>query len=401
MPSTEHFARRRQAVLADYQQLVARPNRIDEQWNNGVFERYQFPVVTARHIPPTWRYDFDPATNPFFMERLGINATFNAGALWFHDRYHLVVRVEGSDRKSFFAVASSPTGIDQFTFVGEPIVLPEGMPPETDVFDMRVTPHADGWIYGVFCAEWHDPAAPAGDTTTAHGQAGIVRTHNLVTWERLPNLITPSAQQRNVVLHPAFVNGQYAFYTRPQDSFYDTGGGQGIGFGLVADITHPVMREETIIEARVYHTIKEKKNGDGPPPIKTDAGWLHIAHGVRDTAAGLRYVLYAFLCDHDEPWRVIARPGGYLIAPEGEERTGDVDNVVFCNGVITAPDGTVHIYYGGADTRVYVATSSIERLIDYVRHTPEDGQRTATSVAARRALIARNQAILDAPEGKR
>ncbi len=385
-----YFSERRRKIETEYKALIQRSNERIET-GNGIFERYRYPVLTASHTPLEWRYDFDAETNPYFMERLGINAVFNPGAMKFNGKYILIARVEGADRKSFFAVAESPSGIDNFTFWDTPVVMPETDNPDTNVYDIRLTDHEDGWIYGVFCTERKDPEAPESDTSAAMAQAGIARTKDLKTWERLPDPKTPSKQQRNVVLHPEFVNGKYAFYTRPQDGFIETGSGGGIGWGVCDDIENPVIQKEEIIDARVYHTIKELKNGQGPPPIKTQDGWLHCAHGVRACAAGLRYVLYVFLTDLNEPNKIIKAPSGYFIAPEGEERVGDVSNVVFCNGWIKDDDDTVFIYYASSDTRTHVATTSIERLLDYVHHTPADQLRSASSVEQRLELIEKNR----------
>lgn len=357
---------------------------------NGVYVRYKNPVLTAGHAPLNWRYDFNEATNPFLMERFGINATLNAGAIKFDDKYLLVVRVEGLDRKSFFAVAESSNGIDNFRFWDYPVTMPETEVPDTNIYDMRLIQHEDGWIYGLFCTERKDPNAAPGDESSAIAQCGIARTKNLVDWERLPDLKTPSAQQRNVVLHPEFVDGQYAFYTRPQDSFIEAGKGGGIGFALAKDITNAVIEKETVIEPRVYHTISEMKNGQGPAPIKTNHGWLHLAHGVRNTAAGLRYVLYMFMTDLEDVSKVTYKPGGYFLAPEGEERVGDVSNVVFSNGWVANHDGSVYIYYASSDTRMHVAVSSIERLVDYTMNTPEDGLTSAASVQTINSIIENN-----------
>jgi 4-O-beta-D-mannosyl-D-glucose phosphorylase len=361
---------------------------------NGIYDRYIHPILTAEHAPLTWRYDFNAATNPYLMERIGVNATLNAGAMKWKGKYILVVRVEGNDRKSFFAVAESPNGIDNFRFWDEPITLPETENPDTNVYDMRLTAHEDGWIYGVFCSERKDPDAPAGDLSSAVASAGIARTKDFLTWERLPDLKTKS-QQRNVVLHPEFVNGKYALYTRPQDGFIDTGSGGGIGWALVEDITHAEIDEEKIINYRFYHTIKELKNGEGPHPIKTEKGWLHLAHGVRNCAAGLRYVLYLYLTDLQDPTKLLAEPAGYFMAPKDSERIGDVSNVVFSNGWIADEDGTVFIYYASSDTRMHVATSTIDRLLDYCINTPEDGYRSAASVAKIKQLVAKNNSFLD------
>lgn len=387
------FQTRRAAVEREYNELIHRNNQPILP-GNGIFTRYQHAILTAGHVPPTWRYDYDPQTNPFFMERLGINAVFNAGALFHNGRYWVVARVEGWDRKSFFALASSPDGVHDFQFEGEPLLLGDVADPETNVYDMRLTAHEDGWIYGLFCAERKDRSAPAGDTSLATATAGIVRTKDLKTWERLPDLKTKGAQQRNVVLHPEFVNGQYFFYTRPQDGFIDTGSGGGICTGLSKSMNPAIVDEETVLDPKVYHTIKEVKNGAGAPPLKTKDGWLHIAHGVRNTAAGLRYVVYAFLADLKDPSKTIATPGGYLLAPEGEERIGDVSNVVFTNGLIADPDGRVLLYYASSDTRLHVAETSVDQLLDYVKNTPADRLRSRTSVEDRLALIRKNTRIL-------
>ena len=374
---------------ARYEALIARSNTVDESRYNGIFERWIHPVLTREHVPPFWIYDPDPATNPYLMQRLGINAVFNSGALLLDGKYTLVARVEGADRKSFFAVAQSDSGTEGFRFWDEPVILPDTCPEETNVYDMRLTRHEDGWIYGVFCSERKDPSQA--DLSAAIAAAGIVRTKDLRTWERLPDLITlRSPQQRNVLLHPEFVNRKYAFYTRPMDGFIETGSGSGIGFGLCDDITHAVIDEERMTSVRRYHTITESKNGAGAVPIKTDRGWIHIAHGVRTTAAGLRYVIYTFATALDDPGRVIAEPGGYLIAPLGSERTGDVSNVVFTNGAIAAPDGRVYIYYASSDTRLHVATTDIARLTDYVFNTPADPLRSADCVRQRADFIRRN-----------
>jgi 4-O-beta-D-mannosyl-D-glucose phosphorylase len=342
-------------------------------------------------VPLTWRYDFDAAANPFLMERLSINAVFNSGAMLWNGKYLLVARVEGADRKSFFAIAESANGVDGFRFWNRPLVLPQTHEPDTNVYDMRLTVHQDGWIYGLFCTERKDHAQP-NDTSAATAQCGIARTKDLITWERLPDLVTNSGQQRNVVLHPEFVDGQYGLYTRPQDGFISVGGGGGIGWGLTRDMTNARIDREVIVDAKVYHTIKEVKNGQGPAPLKTPQGWLHLAHGVRNTAAGLRYVLYMLMTARDEPWRVTHAPGGYVLAPEGDERVGDVGNVAFSNGWIANDKGEVFIYYGSSDTRMHVATSSIERLVDYVTNTPADPLTSAGAVAQRIALIDKNSA---------
>lgn len=384
----DSFEQRKKLLFDNYEQLVSRENK--PLCGNGVYERYQYPVVTAAHIPLDWRYDFDPQTNPYLMERIGVNAAFNAGAIKWQGKYVLVVRVEGYDRKSFFAVAESPNGKDNFRFWDEPITLPDINPEETNVYDMRLTAHQDGWIYGIFCSERLDPNAPSGDLSSAIAAAGVVRTKNLKTWERLPDIESPT-QQRNVVLHPEFVNGKYALYTRPQEGFIDTGKGGGIGWALIEDITHAKIESEKIINFRAYHTIKEVKNGEGPHPIKTPKGWLHLAHGVRNCASGLRYVLYMYMTALDDPTSVIAAPGGYFMAPEGEERVGDVSNVLFSNGWIADEDGTVYIYYASSDTRMHVAVSTIDKLVDYCFNTPEDGLRTHASVEKIKSLIAKNK----------
>jgi len=385
-----NFEYRKNLVLARYEELVTRPNVALE--GNGVYERYKNPVITAEMVPPAWRYDFNPATNPYFMERIGVNATLNSGAMKWNGKYLLVVRVEGYDRKSFFAVAESPNGIDNFRFWDRPVTLPDDVVPATNVYDMRLTAHEDGYIYGLFCAERHDDSCP-GNLSAATATCGICRTRDLKTWERLPDLKCKS-QQRNVVLHPEFVDGKYALYTRPQDGFIDTGNGGGIGWGLVDDITNAVLGEERIIDERIYHTIKEVKNGEGPHPIKTSKGWLHLAHGVRGTADGLRYVLYMYMTSLEEPWKKIASPGGYFMAPQGDEYIGDVMNVLFTNGWIADEDGKVFIYYASSDTRMHVATSTIDRLVDYCMNTPQDGLTTTKSVETINALISRNEEYL-------
>jgi 4-O-beta-D-mannosyl-D-glucose phosphorylase len=387
------FETRLARLNARHAALIARPNQVDPEWDNGIYLRYRDPVLTAAHAPLAWRYDLNPATNPFLLERIGVNGTFNAGAIEVGGRILLLVRVEGWDRKSFFAVAESPNGIDNFRFWDEPVVMPETENADSNVYDMRVVAHEDGWIYGIFCTERKDPQALTGDLSHAMAQAGIARTRDFMTWERLPDLVTRSPQQRNVVLHPEFVDGKYAFYTRPQDDFISAGSGGGIGWGLSQGMDPAVINRETVMEPRVYHTIKEAKNGEGPAPIKTSSGWLHLAHGVRNTAAGLRYVLYLYLSELERPWVVTHRPAGYFIAPEGAERVGDVSNVVFSNGWVARADGAVLIYYASSDTRMHVAVSTVERLLDYVMNTPEDGLRSAASVQARLALIRQNQAL--------
>ena len=386
--STASIEAARKRLSAEHEALIARPNEPAPE-ASGWFLRYRYPVLTAAHVPLFWRYDLDPAANPLFLERLGINAVFNVGAMEWNGNVVLMARVEGVDRKSFFAVAESASGVDGFRFWDYPVAMPETAEPETNVYDMRLTAHQDGWIYGLFCAERKDPAAAPGDLSSAVAQCGIARTHDLKNWERLDDLRTPSAQQRNCVLHPEFVDGKYAFYTRPQDSFIEAGSGGGIGWGLAASMEHAVIEQETIIDRREYHTINEVKNGLGPAPLKTEKGWLHLAHGVRNTAAGLRYVLYGFLCALDEPWKVIARPGGYFLAPRGEERVGDVSNVAFSNGWVRR-GGQVLIYYGASDTRTYVAETTVGRLLDYVLNTPPEAHRSAACVQQRIALIERN-----------
>jgi len=388
------FDTRLRTLVEHHAELLGRPNPVDDRFQSGLFDRFRHPVLTAAHTPLFWRYDLDRRTNPLLLERLGVNSVFNPGAVELDGKILLVCRVEGWDRKSFFAVAQSESGVDGFRFWESPITLPETGDPDVNVYDMRLTRHEDGFIYGVFCTERKDPRAPVGDTSAAVAQCGIVRTRDLRTWERLPDLRSSSPQQRNVVLHPEFVNGKYAFYSRPQDSFIEAGSGGGIGWGLSASIERAELTDERIVDPRVYHTIKEGKNGQGPAPLKTERGWLHIAHGVRACAAGLRYVLYVLVTDLREPWRVIYRPGGYFMAPEGEERVGDVSNVVFCNGAVSGRDGEVFIYYGSSDTRVHVARSSIDRLLDYAMHTPEDPLRTGACVGQRQQLIDRNLKLL-------
>ena len=391
MPTKEEFQRRVQKETEKYEALINRKNEKTDFYN-GVYDRYKYPVLTAAHAPLIWKYDFNYETNPYFMERLGVNAALNSGAIKLNGKYCLIVRVEGNDRKSFFAVAESDNGIDGFRFRDYPVRLPDTCPEETNVYDMRVTQHEDGWIYGVFCSESKD--TESSDLSAAVAQAGIVRTKDLVTWERLPNLKSRSPQQRNVVLHPEFVDGKYGFYTRPQDDFIQTGSGGGVCFGLCEDITDPVIcTEETVISPRVYHTLTEVKNGAGAVPIKTPKGWIHIAHGVRNTAAGLRYVIYVFATDLNDPSKLIASPSGLFIAPHGEERVGDVSNVVFTNGAIV-DDGKVFIYYASSDTRMHVATTTIEKLMDYTFNTPEDPHRSVDCVKQRCELISRNLELL-------
>lgn len=378
--------------LEKYNRLLARKNEKTSDYN-GIYDRFRDPVLTREHIPLFWKYDLDIQTNPYFMERLGVNAAFNSGAIELNGKYYLVARIEGADRKSFFAVAESDSPVDGFHFWDYPVELPDTCPEETNVYDMRLTKHEDGYIYGVFCSESKDTTV--NDLSAAVAAAGIVRTKDLKTWERLPNLKTlNSPQQRNVVLHPEFVNGKYAFYTRPMDDFIDTGSGGGVGFGLCEDITNAVIDEEVITSRRKYHTITEAKNGAGAVPIKTERGWIHIAHGVRNTAAGLRYVIYAFATDLKEPWKVIAEPSGFLIGPRGGERVGDVSNVVFTNGAIAGENGEVYIYYASSDTRLHVAATNIEKLMDYVFHTPQDPGRSVECVAQRCEMIRKNLEIL-------
>ncbi len=382
------FQSRLKILIEENQKLLSRKNERVEP-GNGIFHRYKYPVLTGDHAPLFWKYDLDPETNPHLMERFGIHAAFNAGAMKFDGKYILAVRTEGNDRKSFFAIAESPNGIDNFRFWDYPVTMPETADPDTNVYDMRLTRHEDGWIYGIFCSERKDPAAPAGDLSSAVAAAGIARTPDLKTWERLPDLKTRS-QQRNVVLHPEFVNGKYALYTRPQDGFIDAGSGGGIGWALIDDITHAEIKEEKIINFRYYHTIKEQKNGEGPHPLKTPQGWLHLAHGVRGCAAGLRYVLYLYMTSLKNPSELIAEPAGFFMAPEGEERIGDVSNVLFTNGWIQDDDGTVFIYYASSDTRMHVAVSTVDKLVGYCINTPPDGLRSAASVETLKKLIDKN-----------
>ncbi len=371
-------------------QLLGRCNEKAEN-GNGIFDRYKYPVLTAQHTPVFWRYDLNTKTNPFLMERFGINAVLNAGAIKWNDKYILVARVEASDRKSFFAIAESPNGIDNFRLWDYPVVIPENDKPDSNTYDMRLVQHEDSWIYGLFCTERRDPSASDSDQTAAIAQCGIVRTKDLQQWERLHDLVTPSPQQRNVVLHPEFVQGKYAFYTRPQDGFIDAGSGGGIGFGLSDSIENARIDKEIVIDPKVYHTVYEAKNGLGPAPLKTKYGWLHLAHGVRNTAAGLRYVLYLFMTDLYDVTKRIYKPGGYFMAPEGEERIGDVSNVLFSNGWIVDDDGRVFIYYASSDTRLHVATSTVDQLLDYVMNTPEDGHSSSGTLRTLNHLIANNQ----------
>jgi len=383
------FENRMQKIKSDQQALFNLKNTPVFQ-EHGWYERHENPVLTAKHIPLPWRFDLNKNRNPFFLERNAFNAVMNAGAIKWNNKYLLIARVEGADRKSFFAVAESPNGVDQFQFWERPITMPELNDPDTNVYDMRLVAHEDGWIYGIFCTERRDFSAGEGDQSAAIAQSGIARTKDFIGWERLPDLVTPSPQQRNVVLHPEFVNGKYALYTRPQDGFIQAGNGGGIGFGLLDDITYPVIKDELLIDKKIYHTVYESKNGLGPAPIKTSKGWLHLAHGVRNTAAGLRYVLYLFMTDLHDLTKVIYKPAGYFMAPEGMERIGDVSNVVFSHGWIKDSDEAVFIYYASSDTRVHVATTSISRLLDYVINTPSDGLRSAASVDRIKQLIDRN-----------
>ncbi len=379
-------------LLAEHEAFITRKNP-PRKTGNGIYTNYENPILTAKHTPIFWRYDLNEATNPYLMERQGINATFNSGALYWKGKYLLAVRTEGVDRKSFFAIAESPNGIDNFRFWDYPMTLPETERPDTNVYDMRLTLHEDGWIYGLFCTERKDTIRME-DTSAAEAQCGIARTKDLIKWKRLPDLITRSGQQRNVVLHPEFVDGKYGLYTRPQDGFISVGSGGGIGWGLTDDMTRAEIKSEVIVDGKVYHTIKEVKNGQGPAPIKTTEGWLHLAHGVRNTASGLRYVLYLFMTELERPWIVTHRPAGHFISPHGEERVGDVSNVTFSNGWIVNEKSEVFIYYASSDTRMHVATSTVDKLIDYCKHTPEDGLRSASSVQTRNKLISANLKIL-------
>ena len=391
----EHFFTRLENLENLHQQVLQRINEPSKE-SNGVYQRYRYPVLTAQHTPLFWRYDLNYKTNPFLIERFGINAVLNAGAIKWNGKYILMPRVEGLDRKSFFAIAESPNGIDHFKFWDYPVVMPETEIPDTNIYDIRLVQHEDGWVYGLFCTERKDPNALPGDESAAIAQCGIARTKDLVKWERLADLKTHSPQQRNVVLHPEFVDGKYAFYTRPQDSFIEAGKGGGIGFGLSDTIENAVVNEEIILDRKIYHTVYELKNGQGPAPVKTKFGWLHLAHGVRNTAAGLRYVIYMFMTDLHDLTKVIHKPGGYFIAPEGDERIGDVSNVAFSNGWIADDDGSVYIYYASSDTRMHVAVSSIDKLLDYVMNNPEDGFRSAASVDTLTAIIQKNLSYLKA-----
>ena len=389
----KQFTQKIKQLLEDQETLLNRKNKPTD-YTNGWYQRYKNPVLTAAHTPVHWRYDLNEETNPFLMERIGMNAAMNSGAIKWNDEYLLMVRVEGADRKSFFAIAESPNGIDNFRFWDYPVTMPDNNDPATNIYDMRLTAHEDGWIYGIFCAERFDKTAEKGDLSKATASAGIARTKDLINWERLPDLKSKS-QQRNVVLHPEFVNGKYALYTRPQDGFISAGNGSGIGWALVDDMANAQIEDEKIIDHRYYHTIKEVKNGEGPAPIKTDKGWLHLAHGVRACAAGLRYVLYLYMTSLEDPSELIAAPGGYFMAPEGEERIGDVSNVLFSNGWIVDDDGKVFIYYASSDTRLHVATSTVDRLVDYCLNTPEDGLTTTASVETLKKMIDNNLKILN------
>lgn len=387
------FQKRKTEIENEFQQLIEQKNESQSSVGNGIFVRYKNPIITASHTPIEWRYDLNENTNPLLLERIGINAAFNSGAIKWENKFILAVRVEGFDRKSFIAIAESPNGLDNFKFWEKPCVLPQTEEPDTNVYDMRLVNHEDGWIYGIFCTERKDPKAPAGDTSSAIANAGIVRTKDLINFERLPDLISNTGQQRNVVLHPEFVKGKYALYTRPQDGFIDIGNGGGVGLGYVDDMTNPIVQNEAIIYGKQYHTVYELKNGLGPAPIKTEKGWLHLAHGVRNTAAGLRYTLYMFMTDLNDISKVIYKPAGHFMAPEGIERIGDVSNVVFSNGWIEDSDGTVYIYYASSDTRMHVAVSSVDKLIDYVINTPEDTFTSAGSVNTIIRLVDKNKAI--------
>jgi 4-O-beta-D-mannosyl-D-glucose phosphorylase len=398
MKSTE-FKTRLKELQSTHDAFLNRRNR-PQKGGNGIFDRYENPVLTAAHTPLAWRYDFNPKTNPHLMTRLGVNCVFNVGAIELDGKVHLMARVEGWDRKSFFAVAESSNGIDRFRFRDYPVRMPELDEKETNLYDMRLVKHEDGWIYGLFCAERHDDSKP-GDLSAAIARCGIARTKDLIEWERLNDLETPAQHQRNCVLHPEFVNGKYAFYTRPMSDFAATGSGDGIGWGLCKDITKAVITKESIIDPRFYHTIKEGKNGLGPAPIKTKEGWLHLAHGVRNTAAGMRYVLYVFLCDLKDPSKQIAAPGGHFMGPENDERIGDVSNVVFANGWVARKNGDLLIYYGSSDTRTHVAVTSVEKLLDYAKNTPPDAMRSKLCVDQRCEMIARNLALTSGKSGRK
>lgn len=381
-------------LLEKQEAFLTRKNEINDDYYNGVYSRYLYPVVTRHHVPLSWRFDLNKETNPYFMERLGINATLNPGAIYFEGKYFLVVRTEGIDRKSIFALAVSDNGIDNFRFIDTPLTWEDIDENETNMYDMRLVAHEDGWIYGIYCSESKDPEVPASDTSSAVAQAGLVRTKDLKTWERLPNIQTKSPQQRNVVLHPEFVDGKYALYTRPQDGFISTGTGGGIAFGLCESMENAVIDQENVIDERRYHTVYEVKNGQGPAPIKTDRGWVHIAHGVRNTAAGLRYVLYTFATSLEDPTEVIAKPGGHFVAPYDDERIGDVSNVIFCNGAVVNEKNEVFIYYASSDTRIHVATTTVEQLVDYTFNTPQDTFRSLSNAEQRKSLIEKNQKLI-------
>ncbi|MBN1695550.1 glycosidase [candidate division WOR-3 bacterium] len=393
MRAKKNFEEKLKCLFEKQNKLIYRKNESIEE-SHGIYKRYKYPVLTREHVPITWRFDLDYGRNPNLMQRLGINSVFNSGAIESEGKILLVARIEGDDRKSFFAVAESSTGVDQFGFWDYPIEMPQTKDHDVNVYDMRLTKHEDGWIYGIFCTERKDPEAKIGDLSSAVAQAGIARTRDLKKWERLDDLKSPSPQQRNVVLHPEFVDGKYAFYTRPMEGFIETGSGLGIGWGLSESIEHAVIEKETIIEERRYHTITESKNGMGPPPIKTEKGWLHLAHGVRNTASGLRYVLYCFMTDLKQPEKLIYRPGQQLLSPRGDERIGDVSNVVFSNGWVVRDNGDVFIYYGSSDTRIHVAKTTVDKLLDFTINTPEDGLRTAVCVQQRIGLIQKNLEIL-------
>lgn len=385
------FNKRKANLIDQYKKLINRENLVDDTYSHGIYERYNYPVLTHEHVPLNWRFDFNPEENPFLLERLRVNSVFNSGAIATDEGVRLVARIEGADRKSFFAVAESKTGIDQFKFWDKPIRIPETEDPDVNIYDMRLTKHEDGWTYGVFSSERKDPIKRPEILFQPFASAAIVRTKDFINWERLPDLITRSSQQRNVVLHPEFVDGKYGFYTRPQDAFMDAGLAEGIGWGLCEDINSAVIEDEIIIDHREFNTIKSAKNGAGAPPLKTEIGWLHIAHAVRNTAVGLRYVLYLFVCEINEPWRVIYQPGGYLIEPRNWERVGDVSNVLFCNGLLLKDDGKIFIYYASSDTRLHVATTDLGRILDYAVNTPKDPLRSALCVDQRIALIDKNR----------
>lgn len=387
-------------LLVEQEGLITRKNEKNTEFYNGVYDRYKYPVLTRHHVPLHWRFDLNKETNPNFQERLGINSVFNAGAIYLDGKYYIVARVEGLDRKSFFALAVSDNGVDNFRFINTPIVWEDKYPEETNVYDMRLVKHEDGWIYGIYCSESKDPDAPESDTSSAVAQAGLVRTKDLKTWERLPNIKTPSPQQRNVVLHPEFVNGKYLLYTRPQDGFISTGTGGGIAYGFCDSMENPIIEHETLLDEKRYHTVYEAKNGQGPTPIKTDKGWIHIAHGVRNTAAGLRYVLYTFATSLEDPTKVIAKPGGHFIAPYDGERVGDVSNVIFTNGAVVNEKDEVFIYYASSDTRLHVATTTVEKLVDYTFNTPEDPFRSLDCAKQRINLIEKNLELLNKSKDK-